>query len=437
MTTAIERALDRSPLLILDDGQWADPALLDAIVRSRARQTANLLCVTPTFLESRSDFDSDSDLRIDLQPLSSEDSRALITELLSPIEFVSTALIERISDECFGIPHAVVELCSIVLATAVQTAPGEDGLVIASEHLPDGGQLGDKLATRLLDKIPTPLIPLFEACVVLESTSSQVLERIISDLSDDDPLAIIDPGTGLARLVEYGALAVRDDHHVVRSPILTRALSSRIDPTRRRFLHRAALLVCQGDFETARHAAEAGEVELASAAYLRLGDAALDTHRFAAAEWHYTSSLDQETSQAALTGRGRVRYRLQRFEAAVDDLQKARVGASPKEHIELLLEEATCRDWCQDWQASAKLEEQAANEFAEIDTSIDAKDPELFARLRLARARSLLRRADHSEALEIIGALQTENYETRIIADLSWWVCLHLPRLGRRGDRIS
>ncbi|MFP2905007.1 serine/threonine-protein kinase PknK, partial [Pyxidicoccus sp. 3LFB2] len=126
-------------------------------------------------------------------------------------------------------------------------------------------------------------------------------------------------------------------------------------------------------------------------------------HRLLEAERHYSAALDllpagdEVVRLELLSGRGRVRYRLQRIDDALGDLRAARALAEARGDVvreaDLLLEEATALDWRDDPDGSTALLEQALRCLG------DAVPPELAARHALAQARVVVRREDITGAV--------------------------------------
>src|SRR5690606_27505994 len=95
----------------------------------------------------------------------------------------------------------------------------------------------------------------------------------------------------------------------------------------------------------------------------------------------------------ALAGRGHVRYRIQRFVDALDDIRAARACAEAAGEtgplVRLLLEEATLLDWIFDIEASADCARRA-RELAAGSPGVDVL--EVSARLLAAEGRTAYRR---------------------------------------------
>src|SRR5262249_18612671 len=142
---------------------------------------------------------------------------------------------------------------------------------------------------------------------------------------------------------------------------------------------------------------------------LQLANRARAEHDYVDAEGYYGRALDQkghgepdEALFAALHGRGLMRYRLARYDDALQDLHRARARAIERgdriAQIANCLDEATVLDWLDDWHGSREVvaqAEQLAGEMAEPPGAL------LAARLAMARARSAHRFSDDSTAAEL------------------------------------
>jgi tetratricopeptide (TPR) repeat protein len=216
----------------------------------------------------------------------------------------------------------------------------------------------------------------------------------------------LDPGVGLERLARAGMLEPRGPRRWrFEHPTLREAFASLLPPPLRRALCAAALRALPDvpPARRARLAEVAGDVALALELHRALAEAGRRAHRLVEAERHYSAALEllPRGEDAArlelLSGRGRVRYRLQRIDDALVDLRAARALAEARGDVvreaDLLLEEATALDWRDDTEGSTALLEQA------LRCVGDAVPRELAARHELARARVVVRRGDVTGAV--------------------------------------
>jgi hypothetical protein len=417
----------QAPLtVVIDDAHRLDPALLDGLELATMDPAAAPLAIVvgarPSLVAARPTWAERahvSEIRT-LAPLAADDACAALADLLAPAQFVARPVLERLALAAGGRPAALADLAHLLRAAgAIRRAAG-GGHYLATELLaatvagtvteagPAATDLGGDLARRHLATLPPALRPLADLCAIAEhGLDAAFVAAVQAALPVDDPLQAIDPGAGLDRLVASGA-AVRGDR-VVLAALVAPAVRRALDAARARRLHRAALtaLDARGDAPAsavAHHAAGAGEPARAAAAWLAVAAAAERRHRYAEAELAFTSAAELATDddrRRALAGRGRMRYRGQRFAEALGDLEAARhLAAAAGDHraeLTLLLEEATALDWCQDAAGSTARLAAARPLLAALDDSADALS--LRARAALAEGRAHYRGERLGDAL--------------------------------------
>jgi class 3 adenylate cyclase/tetratricopeptide (TPR) repeat protein len=147
-------ARERPLLIVVDDVQWADPALLETvetIVAVASDAPALIMCVArPEFLERTDIEPSSSEFPpILLEPLGSSDVRELIAALLN-LERTPTTLIGRIEEAAQGNPLFVEQLIE-----AWRDAGGltDDGSIANADTLPVPPTIQALLRSRL-DLLP-------------------------------------------------------------------------------------------------------------------------------------------------------------------------------------------------------------------------------------------------------------------------------------------
>jgi tetratricopeptide (TPR) repeat protein len=243
----------------------------------------------------------------------------------------------------------------------------------------------------------------------------------------------LDPQVALDRLGRAGVLSQDTDGRCLfRHPRLRAAIEEAMPPGRRRHLHAlvlAELTARPGRVSRAviaRHAARCGAHEEAFTNHFILAEEARAGHHYQVADEHYTAALahlgDADARRGlVLAGRAKVRYRVQRFADALEDLHASRphveAGGDPRAVADLLLEEATIEDWRESWAASAQLVEQAAPLVER------AQSPGLRARWQMALARSRFREGRLEEAIRQFAAAQAgargaADHETGAIASM-------------------
>jgi tetratricopeptide (TPR) repeat protein len=356
-----------------------------------------------------------------LAPLDEAAARALVGDLLRPLEFVPQPVVDRLHALAGGVPLYLVELGRTLRESgAIRQRPGMHGYYLAADELLHAADtpVFARLAERLVSSVPAPLLPVLELCALLdEGFAAADVHGIQRALEAQAGAGAADAAVALARLEEMGVLAPAGAGHEFRHPLLARAVAALIPGARKRAWHAAALHYYEQHQERgsalgrARHAAAAGATGTAARLRLALGDEAHAQHRYVDAEAHYSAALellgpDDAARVQALAGRGSVRYRLQRFHDALADLRSARAlveaSAEPDEArvLTLLLEEATVLDWCQEWGASAALAERARP----LAERLGRARPALAAGAELAAGRACYRREELDAAIAHLSA---------------------------------
>ncbi len=123
--------LAREPMvLFLEDIHWADDSALDLLERllqTLAPERLLVLCTArPELFERRPEWDLDpAHVRLELRPLSQEDSHRLVAELLRKVEAIPPALQELVVSRAEGNPFYLEELIQMLLEEGVILAEGE------------------------------------------------------------------------------------------------------------------------------------------------------------------------------------------------------------------------------------------------------------------------------------------------------------------------
>lgn len=126
-------------VVLLEDIHWADTSSLDLIEHlGRECPHIPLMVVAnarPSLFERRAEWGSGwgNALRLDLQPLSKEDSRALIAHILRKIPELPQVLAETIAANAEGNPFYVEELIKMLIDQGVILAGEERWQVVANE----------------------------------------------------------------------------------------------------------------------------------------------------------------------------------------------------------------------------------------------------------------------------------------------------------------
>jgi tetratricopeptide (TPR) repeat protein/type II secretory pathway predicted ATPase ExeA len=393
---ALQRTAHAMPLVVLlDDAHQADHATLDAL-RQAATATerepgglAVLAAADPSLLTLRPDWRQVLPPRHlhELGPLDPDSARALLRDLLHPVEHAPADALERLLAFSGGVPLHLVELARIMRESgAIRQRPGHHSYFLAADQILAGtsGRIHEHLAQRTLLPMPAELAGLAEICAILTDSFTRDdvrgVQRCLDAIDPGNLATALDASVGLERLVHRGLLAhqaggepgVRS--YRVRNALIARGIEARIEAGARRALHRAALAHWQGvdgcpRHRLAHHASRAGAAELALSLHLDLADEARRRHRLVDAETHYTAAIEHAAARSegwarALAGRGRIRYRLLRLDDALDDLREAggffAGRGDERQRIALLLEQAKVLDWRQEYSLAAAISREAA-----------------------------------------------------------------------------
>ncbi|GMT96708.1 hypothetical protein KH5H1_08270 [Corallococcus caeni] len=439
----LAQAREAPLVLLLDDAHLADPLSLDVLERATLEgpRAPLWMCLAgrPSLLGLRPHLGERSALasRHPLPPLPPEASRAVLVHLLRPAEHIPEPVLARLEHLAQGVPLSLVELARALRAAgALRSAPG-GGWYVAPDALLDVSvtPLFERLAPRVLAGLPEVHRVLARLCAVL-GTEVDVgrVDAALRHLTTGPELsraASLDAGAGLQRLTRAGLLRPSGPgRFAFRHPLLREALEALLPPAPRRALHAAALKASVGEDvaerrRRAHHAAVCGAHQEAARDYLALAEEARAGHLPVEAEQHYTRALallpesDDARRAQALAGRGKVRHRLQRFRESLADLSAARALARVRGdaalEVDLLLEEATARDWMEDSDGSAACTREALDAIEPLDA------PRLSLRCGLARGRLHVRQGEWAAAARVLtstaeGAESARDHETLVVS---------------------
>ncbi|HWN69001.1 MAG TPA: AAA family ATPase, partial [Haliangium sp.] len=393
LTGALQRAADVTPLVVvLDDAHQADHATLDALRQATTqgrRGLAVLAAAQPGLLTLRPDWRHVLDPRHlhELGPLDADSARALLRDLLHPVEHAPADAIERLLAWSGGVPLHLVELARTARESgAIRRRLGHHSYFLAADQMLASatGRLDEHLGQRTLLPLPAELARLAEICTILADSFTRDdvrgVQRCLDAIGPGNPAPALDASVGLERLVYRGLLAHQAGGapgaatYRVRNALIARGVEARIEAGVRQKLHRAALAHWQSmddcpRHRLAHHASRAGASELARSLHLDLADEARRRHRLVDAETHYTAAIEHAASHSegwarALAGRGRIRYRLLRLDDALDDLRQAggffAGRGDERQRVALLLEQAKVLDWRQEYALAAAISEEVA-----------------------------------------------------------------------------
>jgi hypothetical protein len=436
-------------LILLDDGQQADDVTLDAFEYACLDDVPAALWIG---VVARPELESRRvrwgrlvrhHLRFVLDALDGDSASALCRAMLAPAEHVPDSVIERLVERAGRIPLLLVELIRGLKAGGfVRRSPTRDGWFVATDEL---------------DKVPD--LPLLEWRVALELETMPIglaaHARFLAVLGNEFGLAEVvgvfeeldqmggtaefplEPEIATRQLAERGFLLLHRDgrfafrHRLVRDALLgttPQPLQRRLHEAAARFYARSeALRRDQYLPRLALHSARAQLRDQAFDAYLELAEGEQSRHHYLDAELFYSGAIEQidrpddSRGMRVYQGRAQMRYRLGRYDDALEDLERARTSpvaqADSIASVDLLLDEATILDWRNEYRDSQKR----VNE-AEQKAPVDA--PVLLrARLLLARGRSCFRFGDPRPAVELFAQAEElaaqagpMGYETRAVA---------------------
>ena len=464
---ALRRLANRRPVMVLlDDAQRADAALLDALEQATVAELPLWVCAfaRPEFANSRPSWGqraAHAQVRR-LGPLDRGSAVGLCRHLLEPVSHVPEPVLDRLVDRTEGIPVLIHGLIRELRREGLVREQAGKVWVVDTDVLDrlSDSPLTQWLASRELDELPAELAGHARLLsLLLPEIAADEVEGVLGamdvDLLDAFPL---DARVGTERLRQSGLLLGRGaDRTAFRTEMMREAVARTVNEGLALRVHRAALAYYRAALlpDAARlpglawHAAAVGEKEQAAGAYLALAEAASDRHRYLEAELLYNRALaqlaesDQTGRLRALRGRGVMRYRLWRLEESLADLAQARELATARGDVatiaDILVEEATALDWLFQYAQSRQRAEQARDLFR------TGAPIALEARILLALGRSLNRFNEDLEAAKLLReaerlgrSLGDEGYEVRVIADLMLGFLLPFLGLTRESEeRLS
>ncbi|MFY2561119.1 protein kinase domain-containing protein [Corallococcus terminator] len=441
LASRLRQLTEARPLVLLvDDAETLDPTALDALELATLAGVQAPLCIVLAgrhrllglrpYLGERS---ADT-ARRELMPLEEGASREVLRELLHRVDVPAEETLRELVERCGGSPLRLVELVRTLRAAgAIRTRVGGGGYLAVGAldaRSLDSPSPDERLAVRGLAALPSGLRSLLQVAAVLgDDVRWEELSATLALLEQEEGLDLsLDPGVGLERLARLGMLGFRGPRRWrFEHTTLREAFATQLSDILRRRICGSALraLPDAPTLRRARWAEAAGETLLALELHHAMAETSRRGHRLLEAERHYSAALSLLPREhdvrklELLSGRGRVRYRLQRIDDALEDLREARRVAVARGSVvreaDLLLEEATALDWRDDTEDAITLQEQALRLLGEPVPS------ELAARHALARARVFVRREDIAGAIPpleeaVTLARATRDEETEAIA---------------------
>ncbi|MBS1119733.1 MAG: serine/threonine protein kinase [Deltaproteobacteria bacterium] len=450
---AIRAAARQQPLaILLDDLHLAEHELLDALEYATLGGEPLPLWIlglaAPRLDQRRPDFGSRAERRRRdvLPPLDEEAAVAMASALLRPAEYPPLRALRQIAAIARGNPmHLSTIAREIHERGAIRMRPvGPSPSGEASRHFLDTTvldalppiALGPWLAARELAPLGDELVALARVCAVLGDQIDRDELAAVVDVVERRGGATtnLDVDIGLAELTTAQILITVEGHWVFRQALLEEGVYATTNLDERRELHKAALAYWQARpshepaaaARIARHAEAVGERRVAAAAFATLGEHARRDHRELDADQAWQGAVrnldDRDLARGrALLGRARARYRLQRVRDALADLDETIAIASELGdallEIEALLEKATALDWSDEFEASARVADQAR---ARLQTTASGS---LELEAALADGRTAFRRQQFEQAVDqlqgvVPAALAIQHTEVATIARL-------------------
>jgi eukaryotic-like serine/threonine-protein kinase len=436
---AFRRRARLGPLAVLvDDAHLADDAVLDALEYAALGGASVPLWILvsadgPAIDQIRPRFGQRAARceRFEIAPLPDRDMRELAASLLLPADYLPVAVLDRLAGLAGGNPGLLSELVR-ALKREGAVRPRSDRrshelAVEAIERVP-ATAAGRWEASRALDALPPELAASARLAACLGPVVDEAeLEWVEDALESGGEGSFFDAGVAMRALAGRDLVVARGPRTwAFASPLVQDAIYQALPAAERARIHKHALGYWPGKpgaralAAVARHAGLAGAHAEAAAAALELAESAAAAHRDLEADRWFSAALqhvaDQATRVRALTGRGRVTWRLDRAPEALADLAAARAiageTADSAAQAGILLDEAMVLDWCGELEASAARVEEAR---PLVEREGDAA---LSARLLVATGRTAWREERVSEALTLLseGVAQAADPETRLIA---------------------
>jgi eukaryotic-like serine/threonine-protein kinase len=357
-----------------------------------------------------------------LAALDEDAAVALTAALLRPAEYPPLRALRRVVAMARGNPlHLMMLTREIHQRGAVRERAGGAYFLDTSaldELTP--AALGPWLAARELAELSSELVALARLCAVLggEVTRGELGAIVEAVERAGGATTTIDVDIGLRELVSAGILARSEGGYVFRQALVEEGVYDTTNEDERLALHRAALAHWRTAPQSpevaariARHAETTGDARSAAAAFATLGAHALAEHRLLDADQAWSGALrhlaDRDADRArALLGRGQARYRLQRMNDALVDLEEAtaiaeQIGELALE-IEALIEQATVLDFIEGIAGNVERCSQVTARARQRLGTAASQYPELVVDLDLADARTLFRGQKLSEAAPLL-----------------------------------
>ncbi|MBA3463427.1 MAG: protein kinase [Deltaproteobacteria bacterium] len=416
-------ARSKPTVVILDDLHLADHALLDALEYATLGGEALplwVLGIGSSRLDARRPnlgAHAERHRKSVLGVLDEDAAVQMTAALLEPAEYPPLRALRQLVGLARANPlHLTMLAREIHERGAIRTRSGGEYFLdtTALDKL-EPIALGPWLAARELAELSRELVALARVCAVLgDEVQRDALHAILDTVERaGGATTAIDVDIGLCELTAAQLLDAGDRRWTFRSGLLQEGIYTTTNEAERAVIHRAALehwstspLDAPGVAERiARHAEAVGEAERAAAAFAWIAEEAHKGHRALDADQAWQGAVrnlpgEDPRRGRALLGRARARYKLQRINDAVVDLDAAIAIAiahgDARLEIEALLEKATAHDWAEDFAASAAAAKRATELLATHPI------PELAVEADLALGRSAWRAREFDRAAPLL-----------------------------------
>ena len=302
-------------VVFLEDIHWADRGSLDFfeyLMNSKPDLPLLFIGLTrATLFETRPEWGMApiQSLRLDLLPLSDEDCRRLVDEILQKVATVPPALTELIVSKADGSPFYVEEVIKVLIDNGV-ILRGQDQWQVKMDQLSDlrvPATLTGLLQARLDNLTPTTRETLQQASVVGRIFWTRVLERMQNPEKQNTEASVpMDDRLRTLRakelIFQYGDLALSNTpEFIFKNTILHDVTYESVLLRLRRVYHLQAaegLIGVWGERvneyagRVGEHYEHAGELLQAAAWYARAGKQAQATYEPNAAIRYYQKALD-------------------------------------------------------------------------------------------------------------------------------------------------
>ena len=234
----------RVEVLIVEDGQWADPATLELLL-TMASSPATSLSLVVTYRPQEVPEDSLllrltshsaphlSQQRIELGPLSTDEVGRLVAATFDTDD-VSSGFVEFLHARTDGVALAVEESLALLQERGDIVWRGGGWSRRALEELQVPPTVRDSVLERV-QRLASEARPVLQAAAVLSAPADETVLTAVADLEPDPARA------GLARAIDAGLLhEVRPGSFAFRHVLASRAVEEAMPVSERRRLHRRA-----------------------------------------------------------------------------------------------------------------------------------------------------------------------------------------------------